>query len=363
MIPDAAYWLAFSLMSNVGGKRIEHLYKVFGSLDRAWNAPRHRLEPILGQKTYQKFAVQRDQIDLDAELRKVDRAGAWLLPAEDPRYPELLRLTADPPPLLYVRGQLTEADERAIAIVGTRKATRAGREVAANFARDLAANGMTVVSGLAHGIDTAAHEGSLAAGGRTIAVLGTGIDIDYPPENRTLADRISEQGAILSEFPIGTQPIGRNFPKRNRVMSGISLGVLVTEAPANSGALITADFAAEQGREVFAIPGSIYNKMARGTNQLIQDGAKLVMDVGDILDELNIAHTTIQTQVRTEQVAPSNDIEHALLNILHADPIHIDELARLSGLPIHEVNSTMALLELKGLAQLVGHMQYSRTDR
>ncbi len=363
LLDDVKYWLAFSLVPNIGAKRLVHLYERFGDLREAWHAPQAALRSSeLGKKTLDSLLKLRQSLDLDAAMDQVKKADAWLLTMADERYPAALRRMDDAPSLLYVRGRILSQDDLALAVVGTRKATKAGRDITFDLSQQLAAQGVTIISGLAHGVDTAAHQGALAAHGRTIAVMGCGVDVLYPAENRDLAQKIMRHGAIISEFPLGTQPRPSHFPRRNRIISGLSLGVLVTEAPENSGALITAHLAADQGREVFAVPGNIYNKMARGANRLIQDGAKLVLDVKDVLDELNIAHDVVQTQVRTEQVAPSNPVERALLDLLGADPIHIDEIARMSQMEIAQVTSTLTLLELKGLAQMVGHMQYSRAN-
>jgi len=359
---DRPFWLGFSLISGIGSKRLLHLRHWFGDLERAWYADRPALEDAgLTPSALNHFLTERESIDLKAEMAKIQQYGAELLLLADADYPALLRDTDDPPAVLYVRGRITHHDERALAIVGTRKATKYGRDATADLAYQLGANGVTIISGLAQGIDTAAHQGAIDGGGRTIAVLGNGIDINYPQENAALAQRIVANGAIISEFPIGTEPMGKNFPRRNRIISGLALGVMVAEAPERSGALITASTAAEQGREVFAVPGNIYNRMATGTNRLIQDGAKLVQTVADVLDELNIAHDNVRVRTTTQSVAPSNTVEQTLLSFLATDPIHIDELVRLSGLPTAEVSSTLTILELKGLAQMVGHMQYSRT--
>lgn len=354
------FWLGFSLIPNIGSKRLLRLYEWFGSLASAWNASITDLQTAgLSQNAAIRLDQDRSKINLDAEMEKVDKAGAWLLTIHDERYPSLLAEISDAPALLYVRGRLTPEDSRALSVVGTRKATKYGKDVAFDLSHRLARQGITIISGLAHGIDSAAHQGALKAGGRTIAVMGCGVDIVYPRENAALMQRIVANGAIISEFPIGTQPIAANFPRRNRILSGLALGVLVVEAPERSGALITAGLAAEQGRDVFAVPANIFNTMGTGTNRLIQEGAKLVMDAADILDELNLTHDRRDTRVRTETVIPSNDAEACLLNHLNADPIHIDDLVRLSGLPTAEVSSTLTILELKGLAQMVGHMQYS----
>ena len=361
---DQRYWLGFSLIPYIGPRRILRLRQWFGDLAAAWSASGDSLrEAGLDERALKQLLSRRDDINLDAQIEKVRVAGAWLLTLDDERYPALLRQIDDPPPVLYVRGTLAEADELALSIVGTRKATRYGQQVTHDIARKLARSGVTVVSGLAQGVDGAAHQGALQGGGRTIAVLGSGIDVIYPREHAELARRIVASGALISEFPLGTQPTAANFPRRNRVVSGMALGVLVTEAPERSGALITAGLAAEQGREVFAVPGNIYSAASGGTNRLIQDGARLVCDVRDILDELNVAHTNTQTRTRAEQIAPASDIERAVMQHLSVDPIHIDDLVRLCGLTVADVSGTLTLLELKGLAQMVGHMQYSLVYR
>ena len=216
-----------------------------------------------------------------------------------------------------------------------------------------------MVSGLARGIDTLAHSACLNAGGRSLAVLGSGLDQIYPPENRGLAQAIAENGAIISEYALGTRPDANNFPPRNRLISGLSLGVVVVEAPADSGALITADCAAEQGRDVFAVPGNVTARTTAGTNRLIQNGAKLVVDGNDILDELNLTRTTVETRAQVRAVAPDTPLEAALADLLGDEPLHIDELVRRSGLAVTEVSSTLALMELKGIARRLEGMMYA----
>jgi DNA processing protein len=361
---EYAFWLAFSLVPGIGTKRITHLLNTFGSLAAAWEANENRLRQADFDGAPLKHLLEfRKKLNLTAEVNKVKRVGASLLTLLDEGYPALLKTLPDAPPLLYVLGTLYPQDGRALAIVGTRKATKYGRDAAHDLSKQLAGQGVTIISGLAHGIDTVAHQGSIEGGGRTIAVLGSGIDIIYPRENRDLARKIIEYGALVSEFPIGMQPDKRNFPRRNRVISGMALGVLVVEAPLGSGALITAETAGYQGRDVFAIPASIYNPMGSGTNRLIQDGAKLIMNANDILTELNIAHTNIQARATTEHISPANATEAALLQHLNAEPLHVDDLVRLSQLSISVVMSTLTILELKGLAQMVGHMQYCLTYR
>jgi DNA processing protein len=359
-VSDEKYWLGFSLVPEIGPKRLAHLLNWFGDLSAAWTASEGQLRQSgLEKQPTANLLATRTRLDLDAELAKVERSGAWLLTLADNHYPSLLSQFPDAPTLLYIRGALATEDNRALSLVGTRKATNYGRDVAYDLAKQLAQNGITVISGLAHGVDTAGHRGAIDGGGRTIAVMGCGIDRIYPVDNRELAQEITRHGAILSEFPLGAPPEGRNFPRRNRVISGMALGVLVVEADIGSGALITAEIALEQGREVFAVPGNIYNHTSRGTNQLIQDGAKLVMSVSDILDELDIRHESVQIQTITERIVPANPAEARLLEHLTADPLHVDDIARLCGLPIAIVTSTLTVLELKGLARSVGQMQYT----
>jgi len=354
------YWLGFSLVPEIGAKRLSLLYNWFGELDKAWIASETQLaQSGLEPQPIANLMAFRKSIDLDAEVAKVDKAGAWFVTLQDADYPAQLKKLPDAPPVLYIKGTLIPDDERALSIVGTRKATTYGRDTAHYFAKSLANHQVTVVSGLAQGIDAAAHRGALDGGGRTFAVLGSGIDRIYPREHFKMANEIVQHGAIISEFPIGAPPEARNFPRRNRIISGLSLGVLIVEAPEKSGAMITATTAAEQGRDVFAVPGNIFNAASRGTNRLIQDGAKLVMDVKDILDEFNIVHQTVQTRVTAEKIAPANDNEIAILDYLSADPIYVDDLVRMSGLPVSVVSSTLTILELKSLIRSVGYMQYS----
>ncbi|MBZ0294576.1 MAG: DNA-processing protein DprA [Anaerolineae bacterium] len=356
---DTKYWLGFSLVPEIGPRRLAHLLNEFGDLKEAWDATERQLQQSgLEKQPLQNLLKTRAQLDLDEELERVHQIGAWVLTAQDSRYPDLLKNLSDAPLVLYVLGTITAEDNLALGIVGTRKATQYGRDAAYGLAKALAANGITVVSGLAQGIDTAAHRGALDGQGRTIAVMGCGINQIYPRENYDLAREISYQGAIISEFPLNVRPEARNFPRRNRVISGLALGILVAEAPEASGALITAGIAAEQGREVFAVPGNIFSPNSRGTNRLIQDGAKLVMSVEDILEELNIAQVAMQTKAVTNHIAPTNDLERQVVSNLSADPIHVDDLARLCGLPIARITATLTILELKGLAQKAGPMRY-----
>ncbi|MCC6801525.1 MAG: DNA-protecting protein DprA [Anaerolineae bacterium] len=360
-VDERKYWLGFSLVPGIGPKRLLVLARAFGTLQAAWVAGEIRLRDAgLDSDTTANLLRTRAKLDLDAEMQKIERANARLLTPEDADYPALVKHLPDPPLALYCRGSLTPQDAQALAIVGTRKSTPYGRDAAAFFARELAHQGVTIISGLAHGIDAAAHRAALEVGGRTIAVLGCGIDRVYPPDHAELARQIVGQGALISEFPVGAKPEARHFPRRNRIISGMSLGVLVAEAPEKSGALITAMMAAEQGREVFAVPGSIFNAAHNGTNRLIQDGAKLVITVKDVLDELNIVQRNVEAQVITRQIAPSGTKEAAIMRHLNAEPLPMDELVRLSGLPAAEVLSTLTLLELQGYVEDDGRGNYRR---
>jgi len=358
---DLPYWVAFSRIPRVGRVRAMLLEQAFGRLEDAWKAPASGLRAAgLDAASVAAIVAARPQIEPAAEMERLRNVGVTALTWNDPAYPARLRETPDPPPVLYVRGELTPQDEWAVAVVGTRRATVYGRQVAEEFARGLAASRVTVVSGLARGIDGIAHKAALEAGGRTLAVLACGLDLVYPPEHARLAARIIEQGALISDYPLGTQPRSEYFPRRNRIMSGISLGVLVVEADIKSGALITARQALDQNREVFAVPGSIYSPNSRGTNALIREGeARLVTRVEDILEELNLSMA--EQQMEMTALLPSDETEALLLRHLSSEPIHIDEVRRGCGLPIAAVSSALAMLELKGMVKQVGSMNYVRT--
>jgi DNA processing protein len=354
---DLGYWLGFNCVRGIGATRLRALLDYFGDLDTAWNASKHDLQQAgLDRRSLANLLAARNKLDLEAELTRLARAGVSLLTWDDPDYPAHLREVYNAPPVLYVRGAIEKRDEWAVAIVGTRRASVYGKEAAHMLAGGLAKAGVTVVSGLAKGIDTVAHQACLEAGGRTLAVFGCGVDVIYPSQNRNLAAQIEEQGALVSEYPLGTRPEARNFPPRNRIVSGLTLGTIVVEGDRGSGALITAGFAAEQGREVFAVPGSIFARGSRGANQLIQEGAKMVCTVADVLEELNLTMVSEQAQARA--VLPENETEARLLEHLSAEPVHVDRLGRAIDLPIAEVTSTLALMELKGMVRQVGGMSY-----
>jgi DNA processing protein len=357
VIDSLQYWVGFSRVPGIGPIRLRALLDHFGDVSQAWEASTATLRALgFDQRTIESFVAVRSKLNLSAELERVSRLGATVLTWDSPDYPSLLKNIYDPPPVLYVQGELRPRDEWALAVVGTRRATVYGREATRTMVSGLAAGGVTIVSGLAHGIDTHAHQVALDAGGRTIAVLGSGVDIIYPSQNRKLAQRIVGNGALVSEYPLGTKPEGGNFPRRNRIISGLSLGVLVVEGSKRSGAMITADYAVEQGREIFAVPGNILSSNSAGPNQLIQQGAKLVTTMGDILEELNL--TMVAEQAEARDIIPDNEAEAVLLRYLSSEPIHVDELGRSAGLSMSEVTSTLTLMELKGKVRQVGGMNY-----
>ncbi|MBN1922261.1 MAG: DNA-processing protein DprA [Anaerolineae bacterium] len=351
------YWLGFNLVRGIGPVRLRALLETFGDVKAAWEAPEADLHLVgLDQRSLRNLLQARRQVDLEQLPRKLEAAGVTALTWDDATYPNLLRQIADAPPVLYVKGSLISTDEWAVAVVGTRKPTAYGREVARLLASELASNGVTVVSGLARGVDGIAHQAALDAGGRTLAVLGSGVDNIYPHEHAALAERIAAHGALLSDYPLGTLPEALNFPPRNRIISGLSLGVVVVEAALNSGALITADFAADHGREVFAVPGSILGPASAGCNRLLRDGAHVVTEVGDVLEALRLDQLASKQLAR--EVLPSNPTEARLLAELSAEPCYVDEVARSVGLPVEAVTSALVMMELKGMVRQVGMLQY-----
>lgn len=351
------YYLGFNLTPGIGSARLRRLIDVFGTVQHAWEAPLGDLVASgLDAKSCQSIATHRRQIDIEHELERLERAHTKILCWDDDEYPALLRHIPLPPPLIYVRGTLSAVDAWALGVVGTRNPTSYGKEATRRLVNGIAEAGVTVVSGLALGIDTHAHAGALEVGGRTIAVLGSGVDVPYPERNRNLAEQIVEQGALVSEFPLGTMPVAANFPVRNRLISGLSLGTLVVEAGTRSGALITVGFALEQGRDVLAVPGQIYSHASDGTHQLIRSGATLVTSAQDILEALNLTATTTQQEMK--QVLPDDPIEANLMQLLGYHPLHIDELVRASGMAAPMVSSVLAMMELKGMVRQSGAMQY-----
>lgn len=357
MTENLAYWIGFSKVSGIGPARLRALLDYYGCIENAWQADPGELRAIgLDKRAVENFIKTRAAVDLETELKKLDKLKVTVLTWDSPAYPDLLKNIADPPITLYVRGTLLPEDDWAVAVVGTRRATAYGRECTQLLVTGLAQNGITVISGLAYGIDTEAHKTALVAGGRTIAVLGSGVDNVYPSENRHLGQRVAEQGALISEYPLGTRPESGNFPRRNRIISGLSLGVVFIEGAVKSGACITTEYALEQGREVFAVPGSILRDSGSGANRLIQNGAKLVTRVNDILEELNL--TMVSQHIEARAIMPDNELEATLLKQLSADPVHVDDLGRTTGLTAADIASTLTLMELKGMVRQVGAMNY-----
>jgi DNA processing protein len=362
-LDQLAYWIAFSRVMGIGPVRFQLLLDFFHEdVAAAWNADAKTLAQVkLDARTIESFLIQRAKITPERELERLERLRVRVITWKDETYPPLLRKIEHAPPVLYVCGNLTDDDRHyAIAVVGTRKMSTYGRQATEHFTTELVRGKVTIVSGLALGIDTVAHTAAIDAGGRTIAVLASGLDLLYPPSNYNLAKRIvdSGQGALLTPFPLGIRPESGNFPARNHIISGLSLGVLVTEAPERSGALITANSALAQGREVFAIPNGIFSPGGAGVNKLIQDGAHPVTNVNDILNSLNLY--MIPQHAEAQATLPENAEERLLFSLLTHEARHIDDLTREANLASNEVAATLTMMELKGLAKQVGGMQYVR---
>lgn len=363
---DTKFWVALSRVSLLGTKRFRRLESFFGLLENAWRADlKQLLAAGLDDRVAQEVLAVRNNSSPDDEMAALERAEVTAVTWNHSGYPARLKEIADPPAVLYYRGRLLPSDERSVAIVGTRSPTSYGKEAAAILSKGLAETGLAVVSGLARGIDGVAHRTALENGGRTIAVMGGGLDDVYPREHSGLFKQIQEQGAVVSELPLGVRPTSRSFPRRNRLISGISLGSVVIEAAEGSGARWTVYHALEQDREVFCVPGSIFSPASRFTNRMIQEGAKLVSGINDILEELNIAGTAqgaddAPNQLPFIEAGPDAPEESALLEQLTDAPVHIDDIQRDTGLHITSVSSTLTMLELKGKIKQVGCMHYVR---
>jgi DNA processing protein len=353
MAEDIFYWLALNLVPGVGSILFKRLLDRFKTPEAVFRAPMKELLKVEGLGTRVAGEIQRGPLDktVRRELSLLKEVGGEVITLEDDDYPRRLRDVYDPPALLYVRGKLRSEDELAIAVVGSRKTSPYGRWFTEKIGQDLARHGITVVSGMARGIDSVAHKGALQGGGRTIAVLGCGVDVIYPSENRNLFYQIIEQGAIVSEFPMRSIPEGVHFPRRNRIISGLSIGVVIVQASAKSGSLITAGYALEQGREVFAVPGNVGAEGSRGTNQLIKEGAKLVDSTEDILEEI-LPQWKREKEATLSPETPVLDLseeEKALYCFLGETPMHIDAIIRETQLDPGKVSSLLLNLELKGL--------------
>ena len=343
---------------GIGAKRFYLLLEEFGSGENIWKSTSSDLKGMLPLPVRNEFTRFRANFNPSPRLKALNQRGISLFTLLDPGYPKSLKNTLDPPPVLYVLGQLDQQDGPGVAVVGSRRATPYGRTTAERFGRELAELGFTVISGMARGIDTYAHRGCLAAGGPTIAVLGCGLDYVYPPENRNLMEKISQNGAVISEFPLGTPPKAGHFPVRNRIISGLALGVLVVEAAATSGSLITVDWALEQGREVFAVPGNINSRYSLGTNFLIKQGAHLVQEAREVAEVLQIPIK--------KDTAPSKDLElgskeKAILAVFQERHLHIDEIIRAVHMPSQQVVAILLMLELKGCVQQLPGKMFVKT--
>ncbi len=355
--PHVRDQLCLSMVSGVGPLMIQRLLSHFGSAGAALTASVGELTcvPGVGPTLAKRIAVARGEIDVDAQLRIASENNIAILTPASANYPTLLKEIPDPPGVLFIRGELKEIDGLAVAIVGTRHASRYGLKQAETLGGSLARAGFTVVSGMARGIDTAAHRGALQENGRTIAVLASGVLAPYPPENKNLADEIAECGCVVSEAPPTMPPISGMFPQRNRIISGMTLGTIVVEAADRSGALITARHAGEQNRQVFAVPGQVDNRSASGTNRLIRDGARLVTSVEDVVEELGpLAQTTRRedgTTIRSPAELALNEIETQVLQAIETSGSLVDEITVNTELPVQRVLATVSVLEMRGLVR------------
>ena len=356
---DTKYWVALNTVEGLGPVTFKQLLKCFGSAKRAWKASASELKSFnFKAKLIENFLQAQRTLDPATTMGRLSELGIKVLTISSSDYPSLLKQTYDPPFLLYVRGEIKSQDELAIAFVGSRKMTRYGLEVTENLVQNLVAHDLTIVSGLAFGVDVASHQAALDAGGRVIAVLASGVDIITPTSNTFLAERILKEGrgAIVSEHPLGTVPQRYFFPVRNRIISGLSLGTVVIEATEKSGTAHTARSALEQGREVFAVPGSIFSPLSIGTHNLIKAGAKLVNSVEDILEELNLEARSLKLEAR--EIVPESVEEEKILAVLGNDEVHVDELIKNSGLPASKIAATLTMMEMKGKVKNLGNQTY-----
>jgi DNA processing protein len=371
---DIEKWLKLIRAEEVGPVTFGKLLKRFGSVDAALGASVSGLMKVegIGSRTAERIAASRDKFDTCAELELAGKLGVWIVHMEDPRYPPALKQIYDPPPVLYVKGTLDRADNLAIGIVGCRRCSLYGQEQSSRLAHLLAASGFTIISGMARGIDTAAHTGALAAEGRTLAVQGCGLSRVFPPENAKLFELISASGACISELPLRAEPLAENFPPRNRIIAGLSLGTIVVEAALRSGALITAQAALESNREVMAVPGKIDSPLSQGPHQLIKQGAKLIESVEDVMEAIGYIgeqlkdHAALTAKEATEKVETPlfetikfnlKGHEQTVYDALGKEPLHIDQLIADTNLPAGAVNASVMSLRLKGLIkQLPGNL-------
>lgn len=350
------YYIWLKSIPGIGEKRFFGLKDYFGSPEKVWNASKEELQRIPGmEKLADSVFSSQYREKAEEYMNNLNKNGIRLISIEDSEYPGILKNIHAPPQIIYIKGCMNLFNLSAIAIVGARRATSYGTDMARRLARELAFRGITVISGMARGVDTYAHKGTLEAGGKTIAVMGCGIDIAYPPENSKLMEKVCQSGAVISEYGMGVKPFAPNFPARNRIISGLSKGVVVIEAGEKSGSLITADLALEQGREVFAVPGNADSNFSKGTNSLIKQGAKLVTSVEDILEEFEELKNIKIKNKRNEDLKGLSEDERKLIESLDAGPVHIDMLSRATGYTAQKINTMLMMLELKGvIKQLPG---------
>jgi DNA processing protein len=371
---DIEKWLKLSNADGVGPVTFSKLVKNFGTIDCVLGASVGELAKVdgIGFKTAERIAATRDKFETYAELELAHKLGVWIINLDDERYPSLLKRIYDPPPVLYIKGSLTAADNLAISIVGSRRCSLYGQEQASQLAHFLSSAGFTICSGMARGIDTAAHTGALSASGRTIAVQGCGLAKIFPPENKKLFELISNSGACISELPLRYEPLAENFPPRNRIIAGLSLGTIIVEAGLNSGALITAAAALENNREVMAVPGKIDSPLSKGAHRLIKQGAKLVESVEDVMEALGYIGEHLQSHVTAAAAKASERIEKPLFDIgklnlsvdektildyLGKEPLHIEQIIAGTNLTPGGINAGLISLQLKGLIkQLPGSL-------
>ena len=375
---DIEKWLRLIRADSVGPTTFAKLIKHFGSADRALGASVAELAKIdgVGFKTAERIASTRGKFDVGAELELAEKLDIWIINVDDKRYPPALKQIYDPPPVLYIKGSLTREDNLAISIVGSRLCSLYGQEQSSRLAHFLSSAGFTICSGMARGIDTAAHQGALSAGGRTIAVQGCGLANVFPPENKKLFELIAESGACISELPLGYEPLSENFPPRNRIIAGLSLGTIVVEAGLRSGALITARAALENNRDVMAVPGKIDSPLSKGTHRLLKQGAKLIESVEDVMEGLGYIGEQLEDHVSTAAEKAGDRVETPLFDIkalklsgpektifecLNKEPSHIEEIIADTDLAAGSVNAGLVSLRLKGLIkQLPGSLFVKR---
>jgi len=354
------YLVALTNFPKFGPVRISKIKKIFPDLGDAFKACYNELiKTGVETKIIEEFISERIKIDPDKIMEELSKENIKILILEDKNYPKLLSEIYCPPPLLYYKGSVENINEFCLGVVGSRKYTAYGKQITEQIVKDLSRNNLTIVSGLALGIDSIAHSSVLEVNGKTIAVLGTGIDRKsiYPYSNIYLADKIIDSGgAIISEFPIKTPPLRFNFPQRNRIISGLSLGTLVVEAAEKSGALITANYALEQNREVFAVPGNVYSSVSIGTNNLIKSGAIPTTNAEDIIKTLDLNQIT--NYIENKKIIPDSPEEEKILKYINHEPIHINDIARVLNINITIINSTLAIMEMKGMVKNLGNMQY-----